>query len=287
MTSEVTERSAVRARVTQASSPSTATIGARAVTAASTASRASRVPERLGSPDPRVAPRPVAEPGGIPVRLGVGHRRPGPVPGWRGPGRAAAEGRGSGLRRGLRRLPGHRAGLLPAGRAGRAAGGDDRRRERRRRRAARAPGRRQRSRRHGVPAARRHRHPLRPRPITGATAGATGGGGGSGSAVVGGTEQALGLRAHPPHLDRLGDRGAVGVALQRGDDLVVVRALARVRRQRRVQQRLDARVDRLEVGVAGAHPGEHGAHRARCRTAGCRSRRRRSSRPSPTSRWPA
>ena len=50
MTSEVTERSAVRARVTQASRPSTPSIGAAAVTAASTASSASRVPERLGRP---------------------------------------------------------------------------------------------------------------------------------------------------------------------------------------------------------------------------------------------
>ena len=50
MTSEVTERSAVRASVTQASRPSTPSMGAAAVTAASTASSASRVPERLGRP---------------------------------------------------------------------------------------------------------------------------------------------------------------------------------------------------------------------------------------------
>ena len=59
---------------------------------------------------------------------------------------------------------------------------------------------------------------------------------------------------------RHGRRAAGGVELERRDDLVGVGAKPRVGRQRRAQQRHEARVDALEVDVTGADAGEHGVH---------------------------
>ena len=131
MTSEVTDRSAVRARVTHASSPSAASSGRGCRDGREHGEQREQGARPARSPDPRVAVGTVTQPGGIPVRLGVGHRRTG------GAGRTAPPGSGCELLRGRswrtgggRRLTVHRPGLLPAGRSGRAAGRHHRRRQR-------------------------------------------------------------------------------------------------------------------------------------------------------------